>query len=75
MIPEPETDLTPQQSARWNLTKMAAALVRDGVPVETVMLDARQGCDLASGRRPGWIGTELRPRHAPAHTPENGDTP
>ncbi|WP_228002162.1 hypothetical protein [Nocardia australiensis] len=50
MIPEPETDLTPQQSTRWRLTKLAAALVRDGVPVDMVMMDARQGCDLAAGR-------------------------
>ena len=75
MIPEPETDLTPQQSARWNLTKMAAALVRDGVPVDVVMMDARQGCDLASGRRTERISAELRRLHAVTHTPENGDTP
>ncbi|MFB8031327.1 hypothetical protein [Streptomyces sp. NPDC055990] len=65
MIPEHETDLTPQQSARWQLTKLAAALVRDGVPVDMVMMDARQGCDLASGQRfPVRV----------LHTPENGDT-
>lgn len=51
MIPEADTDLTPQQSARWKLTKLAASLVRDGVPVALVMSDARQGCDLATGQR------------------------
>lgn len=50
MIPEPEVDLTPEQSARWKFTRLAAALVEAGVPVDLVMLDARQGCDLALAR-------------------------
>lgn len=49
MFPEPETDLTSEQSARWQLSKLAAALVMDGVPVDLVMLDAREGC--AVGQR------------------------
>jgi hypothetical protein len=53
MIPEPEVVLTPEQSARWTLTRLAAALVMDGVPVDLVMLDARQGCELAATARTG----------------------
>lgn len=52
MIPEPEKTLTAQELARWRLTQLAAALVRDGVSVALVMQDAREGCDLASGARP-----------------------
>ena len=47
MIPEFEVDLTPQQMRRSELTRLAAALVMDGVPVDLVMLDAGQGCELA----------------------------
>lgn len=47
MIPTPEQDLTVDEQARWHFTKLAAALVRSGQPVDTVMLDARQGCELA----------------------------
>lgn len=49
MIPKSEVALTPVESARWNLTKAAAALVRDhGVSPDLVMLDAREGCDHAA---------------------------
>ena len=48
MIPEPEVELTPQQIMRCKLTRLAAALVMDGVSPDLVMLDARQGCDLAT---------------------------
>lgn len=47
MIPEPEVDLTPEQMARATLTRLAAALVLDGVSPDLVMLDAREGCQLA----------------------------
>lgn len=30
--------------ARWQFTKLAAALVRDGVAVDLVMADAAEGC-------------------------------
>lgn len=50
MIPESEVELTPQEQARARLTQLAAALVMDGVSVDVVMLDAREGCNLAVGR-------------------------
>lgn len=52
MIPEPEVELTPQEQARVRLTQLAFALVKDGVPVDLVMLDAREGCNLATGKGP-----------------------
>lgn len=47
MIPEAEEEMTVEQSARWRLTRLAAALVQSGVSPDIVMLDAREGCDLA----------------------------
>ena len=51
MIPEDGVKLDAETAGRWNLTKMAAVLVRAGVPAALVMSDCREGCDLAS-RRP-----------------------
>lgn len=51
MIPAANTEIDAATAARWELTKMAAALVRGGVPVALVMSDCREGCDLAT-RRP-----------------------
>lgn len=48
VIPEPEKTLTPIERTRWRLTQLARCLVDAGVPVDTVMLDARQGCDLGA---------------------------
>ncbi|RSD21979.1 hypothetical protein [Amycolatopsis eburnea] len=49
MIPKTDVALTPAERARWELTKAAAALVRDhGVSPDLVMLDAREGCDHAA---------------------------
>lgn len=57
MIPRSEVNMTPTESARWQLTKLAASLVRDhGVPVDLVMLDAREGCDHASS----WLADQRR---------------
>jgi hypothetical protein len=47
MIPEPEVELTPEQVVRAKFTRLAAALVLDGVSPDLVMLDAREGCALA----------------------------
>lgn len=47
MIPEPEVELTAEESARWAFTKLAAGMVHGGIPADVVMLDAREGCDLA----------------------------
>lgn len=47
MIPEPEEELTAEQSARWAFTKLAAGMVQGGIPTDVVMRDAREGCDLA----------------------------
>jgi hypothetical protein len=52
VIPEPDVDLTPEQAARWRLTRSAAALVQSGVSPDLVMLDAREGCDLAQNGVP-----------------------
>ena len=49
MIPPNEKILTPAERARWQLTKVAASLVRDhGVSPDVVMLDAREGVDHAA---------------------------
>lgn len=48
MIPNSDTTLTTEQAARWQLTRLAAALVRDGVPITQVMADAREGCELGA---------------------------
>lgn len=45
MIPEGDKQLTITEQARWNFTKMAAGLVRLGVPMDVVMVDAREGCN------------------------------
>ena len=47
MIPEPEKRITCEEAARFRLTKLAAALVRDGVPEAVVMTDAREGVEAA----------------------------
>jgi hypothetical protein len=47
MIPAQDVPLDAQSLARWQLTKLAAALVRDGVSVDLVMSDCREGCELA----------------------------
>jgi hypothetical protein len=47
VIPEPDVELTVEQSARWRLTRLAASLVESGVSADLVMLDAREGCDMA----------------------------
>lgn len=51
VIPKHETRLTAIEQTRWQLTKLASALVRDGVPADVVMLDAREGCELATRTR------------------------
>ncbi|MFD9964873.1 hypothetical protein [Amycolatopsis sp. NPDC058986] len=54
MIPESDVDLTPAEAARWRLTQLAYAIVRDlAVPIDLVMRDVREGCEqaLASIRR------------------------
>jgi hypothetical protein len=66
VIPAAGGNLDGVTLARWRLTRLAAALVRDGVPVHVVMADARQGCDLASGR--------LRPRAAGNRVPGQSDS-
>jgi hypothetical protein len=48
LIPEPEVEISPTDQARFQLTKLASALVIDGVPVDLVMLDAREGCEHAT---------------------------
>ncbi len=69
MIPPADQPLTHQQKLRWDLTKLAAALVHMGVPVALVMQDAKQGCDMATRPDPpppstvgatvsGWPGPE-----------------
>lgn len=49
MIPEPEVEISPTDQVRFQLTKLACALVLDcGVPVDLVMLDAREGYEHAA---------------------------
>jgi hypothetical protein len=47
VIPDPEQRITCEEAARFRLTQLAAALVRDGVPVDVVMADVREGVELA----------------------------
>jgi hypothetical protein len=49
VIPPPDTTISLVEQQRWTLTRLAAALVRDGVPTTLVMKDAQEGCDLAMG--------------------------
>lgn len=51
MIPPPDVVLSSAEQRRWELTKAACALVESGVPVDLVMADAREGCDLALGEQ------------------------
>jgi hypothetical protein len=48
MIPPADAPLSDHDLHRWRFTELAAALVREGVPAETVLSDARQGCLLAA---------------------------
>jgi hypothetical protein len=66
VIPVAGGDFDDVTVARWRLTRLAAALVRDGVPAHVVMADARQGCDLASGH--------VTPRTAGKHAPGQPDS-
>lgn len=46
MIPDSEHVLTEAESARWRLTKLAAAIVRElGVSPDLLMRDCREGIE------------------------------
>lgn len=40
--------MTLEDTARWGLTKIVAAMICDGIPVDVVMADVREGCELAA---------------------------
>lgn len=48
MIPPADVQLDATTRARWALTQHAAAVALLGVPADLVMLDARDGFDLAA---------------------------
>ncbi len=48
MIPPPDVDLDAITSRRWQLTKLAAALHREGVPATTLHTDIAEGVALAT---------------------------
>jgi hypothetical protein len=50
VIPPPDVELDVLEQRRWEFTKAAYGLIQAGVPAALVMVDAREGCDLATGQ-------------------------
>lgn len=47
MIPTSDVTLTPHEQSRWYLTKLVAALIREGIPASSVLADVRDGIRFA----------------------------